>query len=134
MALPVSGGGYQFGDGNSSEAEFTPQAAAVAYTSTTVTLTAADLIAGIITSTNASAVGFTLPTAALMDAAVPNARVETAFDFVIINLGSSSGAVTMTAGTGWGTNVGSSTVAITTSARFRARKTGDAAWLLYRVA
>ena len=132
MALPNGTGGYQVGPG-ADEAQFAPQKAPVAYTGTTVTLAASDLANGLVTSTNASAVGFTLPTAALMDAAVPNARVDTAFDFVIINLGSSSGAVTMTAGTGWGTNVGSSTVAILTSARFRARKTGDAAWLLYRV-
>lgn len=133
MPLSSSGGGYQFGDGNVNEVELTPQAAAVAYTGTTVTLTTADLTAGIVTSTNASAVAFTLPTAALTDAAVPNARVDVAFDFVVINTGSTSGAVTMTAGTGW-TLVGSATVAITTSARFRARKTGTAAWTLYRVA
>ena len=134
MALPVSGGGYQIGDGNVNEVKLLPQAAAVAYTSTTVTLTVTDVATGIVTSTNASAVGFTLPTAAAMDAAFPNARVDTALEFVVVNLGSSSGAVTMTAGTGWGTNVGSSTVAISTSAQFRCRKTGDAAWLLYRIA
>lgn len=133
MPIATSGGGYQFGDGNVNEVDLTPQGAAVAYTSTTVTLTTADLIAGIVTSTNASAVGFTLPTAALTDAAVPNARNDVAFDFVVINTGSSSGAVTMNAGTGW-TLVGSASVAISTSARFRARKTGTAAWTLYRVA
>lgn len=133
MPIASSGGGYQFGDGNVNEVELTPQAAAVAYTATSVTLTVADLTVGLIQSTNASAVALTLPTAALTDAAVVNARVDTAFDFSVINTGSSSGAVTMTAGTGW-TIVGSATVAISTSARFRARKTGEAAYTLYRVA
>jgi hypothetical protein len=133
MPIASSGGGYQFGDGNVNEVDLTPQAAAVAYTSTAVTLTTADLTVGLIQSTNASAVALTLPTAALTDAAVVNARADVAFDFSVINTGSSSGAVTMTAGTGW-TIVGSATVAISTSARFRARKTGDAAWVLYRTA
>ena len=133
MPLATSGGGYQFGDGNVNEVELTPQPAATAYTATSITATTAELTTGILTSTNASAVALTLPTAALTDAAVPNARVDTAFEFAVINLGSASGAVTMTAGTGW-TLVGSATVAITTSARFRARKTGDAAWTLYRIA
>lgn len=133
MPIASSGGGYQFGDGNVNEVDLTPQAAAVAYTATSVTLTVADLTVGLIQSTNASAVALTLPTAALTDAAVVNARVDTAFDFSVINTGSSSGAVTMTAGTGW-TIVGSATVAISTSGRFRARKTGEAAYTLYRVA
>lgn len=132
MALPNGTGGYQVGPG-ADEAQFAPQKAPVAYTGTTVTLAASDLANGLITSTNASAVGFTLPTAALMDAEAPSAGNNTALEFVIINLGSSSGAVTLNAGTGFSV-VGLATVAISTSGRYRARKVADGSWVAYRAA
>lgn len=131
MALPNGTGGYQVGPG-ADEAQFAPQKAPVAYTGTTVTLAASDLANGLVTSTNASAVGFTLPTAALMDAECPSAGSNTALEFVIINLGSASGAVTLNAGTGFSV-VGSATVAISTSGRYRARKVADGSWVAYRV-
>ena len=74
MSLPNGTGGYQVGPG-ADEAQFAPQKAPVAYTGTTVTLAASDLANGLVTSTNASAVGFTLPTAALM---TPSARARAA--------------------------------------------------------
>lgn len=131
MAIANGTGGYQVGPG-ADEAQLAPQKAPVAYTGTTVTLAAADIANGLITSTNASAVGFTLPTAALLDAEVPNAGASTALEFVIINLGSASGAVTLNAGAGF-TVVGSATVAISTSGRYRARKVADGSWIAYRV-
>ena len=131
MALPNGTGGYQVGPG-ADEAQFAPQKAPVAYTGTTVTLAASDLANGLVTSTNASAVGFTLPTAAQMDAECPSAGNNTALEFVIINLGSASGAVTVNAGTGFSV-VGSATVAISTSGRYRARKVADGSWVAYRV-
>jgi hypothetical protein len=131
MALPNGTGGYQVGPG-ADEAQFAPQKAPVAYTGTTVTLAASDLANGLVTSTNASAVGFTLPTAALMDAEAPSAGSNTALEFVIINLGSASGAVTLNAGTGFSV-VGLATVAISTSGRYRARKVADGSWVAYRV-
>lgn len=131
MALPNGTGGYQVGPG-ADEAQFAPQKAPVAYTGTTVTLAASDLANGLVTSTNASAVGFTLPTAALMDAECPSAGSNTALEFVIVNLGSASGAVTLNAGTGFSV-VGSATVAISTSGRYRARKVADGSWVAYRV-
>jgi hypothetical protein len=133
MPLPQVGGGYQYTDGNLSEVALSVQGAPGATTATSVTLSAADLTGGLYTSNNTAAVAITLPTAALTDALLTNAKVNSAFELVIINLGSGSGAVTMTAGTGW-TLVGSATVAVTTSARFLARKTGDAAYTLYRIA
>ena len=131
MSIPNGTGGYQVGPG-ADEAQFSPQKAPVAYTGTTVTLAASDLANGLITSTNASAVGFTLPTAVLVDADSPNAGNNTAFEFVIVNLGSASGAVTLNGGTGF-TVVGSNTVAISTSGRYRARKVADGSWVAYRV-
>ena len=132
MALAQVGGGYQYTDGNLSEVALFNQSAPGATTSTSVTLTAVELTGGLYTSTNASAVAITLPTATLTDTLLTNAKVNSAFEIVFINLGSASGAVTVTAGTGW-TVVGSATVAISTSGRYLARKTGDAAWSIYRV-
>lgn len=96
------------------------------------TLTIAELLGGIITATKATAVALTLPTGALTDAAFDQLPVDTAFDWGVINLGSSSGAVTMTASTGH-TYVGNATVAISTSARFRTRKTADDTFVTYRI-
>ena len=50
----------------------------------------------------------------------------------IINTGATN-AATVIVGTGW-TIVGAAAVAAATSAQFRARKTGDGTWTLYRVA
>jgi len=132
MPIANGAGGYQIGTGNFDEVQFVPQLAPVAYASATVTLAASDLVNGLITSTLATAVGLTLPTAALMDAAEPNMGANSAFEFVIVNLGSSSGAVTLNGGTGFSV-VGLATVAINTSGRYRARKVTDGSWVAYRV-
>ena len=133
MALSSIGGGYQIGDGNVNEVKLGTMLAPGASTATTTTCTAAVMTGGAYTFTNASAVGVTTATGAQLDALLVNAKVNSSFDLVIINLGSASGAVTVTAGSGV-TLVGSATVAISTSARFTARKTADAAWSLYRMA
>ena len=96
------------------------------------TLTIAELRTRIVTATSASAVALTLPTGTLVDAAFTNLPDGASFDWSVINLGSSSGAVTMTAGTDH-TYVGSATVAISTSALFRTRKTADRTFVTYRV-
>lgn len=132
MSLPNGTSGYQVGAGNFSEPLLTPQAAPVAFTGTTATLTTQNLVNGLITSTQTAGVTLTLPTAALMNADFAGAKVNSAFDFTVINLGSSSGAVTMAPGTGF-TIVGATGVPIATSARFRARKSADNAWVAYRV-
>ena len=132
MALPNVGGGYQFNDGNVNEILLDTQGAPATAT-TTATLAAADITNGlIVASPGTSAASYTLPTATLLEAVVNNAKVDSAFEFGIVNLGTSSGALTIVAGTGW-TLVGSATVAITSSARFIARKTATGAWTLYRV-
>lgn len=96
------------------------------------TLTIAELLTGIITATSSSAVALTLPTGALTDAGVSMA-IGQSFEFVVINLGSSSGAVTMTAAASGHTYVGNATQAISTSARYRVRKTAAATFVTYRV-
>lgn len=99
------------------------------------TLTVAELLTRIVTATKASAVALTLPTGTLTDAGFFGglAKVNDSFEWAVINLGSSSGAVTMTAGTDH-TYVGAAVVAISTSARFRTVKTAANTFVTYRVA
>ena len=133
MALPTIGGGYQLGDGNVNEiilSEMTDPSTATA----TATLTAAQIANGmLVANPSTTAASYTLPTVALTEAVLVNAKIGSTFDLVIVNLGTSSGAVTVLVGTGW-TIVGNAVVAITSSARFTARKTDVGAWTLYRVA
>ena len=141
MALPNGSGGYQLGDGNTGEILFVAQPTPTSIAAGNATLTAAQLATRILLgSPGASAAAYTLPTAALTDAAFPSMPNNSSFDFTVINVdGSSSGVITMTTATGWtiGTSgsQGLMTVAATagTSISFRARKTGDAAWALYRL-
>lgn len=131
MALPNGAGGYQLGDGNVGEANLTVQGAPTALTAA-ATLTAAQLSNGLFTYTGA-AVNLTLPTVADLEAGVSSAqKVNSAFEFGIINIGGTN-AATLVVGTGW-TIVGVAAVSANTSARFLARKTGDGAWTAYRVA
>ena len=130
MAIPNGAGGYQVGDGNLSEVTMGVQSAPVAKTAA-ATLTAAELTNGIITYTGA-AVAITLPTVADTEVLVSSAKVNSSFDFSIINTGATN-AATLTVGTGW-TLVGVAAVAAVTSSTWRARKTGDGAWTAYRIA
>ena len=136
MALPNGAGGYQVGDGNLNEVILGVQPAPQTAT-TGATLTVAQITGGILLgSPGTTASTYTLPTGASLDSAVSSAKVNSSFDFSVCNVdGSSTGVITMTAGTGW-TIVGLATVAATagTTGAFRARKTGDGTWTLYRLA
>lgn len=140
MALPNSGGGYQFTDGNTNEIVMGVQAAPQTAT-TTATLTAAQVTGGLLVGTaGTGAVSYTMPTAAAIDAVFTNAKVNSTFDLKVVNLGTSSGIITMVVGTGI-TAVGNLLIAITGSAagvggaaQFLFRKTGDAAYTVYRIA
>lgn len=133
MPIPNSGGGYQYTDGNINEVIMGVQGAPQTATAT-ATLTAAQITGGLLVANpSTSAATYTLPTVASVEQVVSNAKVNSSFDLSVVNLGTSLGALTISAGTGW-TLVGSATVAITSSAQFTARKTGDGAWTLYRVA
>lgn len=104
-----------------------------AKTTTAVTLTTAELLTGIITSTQTAATTFTLPTGTLMDSGVSASIANNeSFDWSIINLGSTSGAVTVAVATAH-TVVGNMSVAISTSATFRSRRTAAATWVTYRI-
>lgn len=130
MAIPNGAGGYQLGDGNLSEVNIGVQSAPVAKTAA-ATLTAAELTNGIVTYTGA-AVNLTLPTVADLEVLVSSAKVNSCFDFSIINTGATN-AATVVVGTGW-TLVGVAAVSAVTSATWRARKTGDGSWTAYRLA
>lgn len=96
----------------------------------TGTLTAAEMLSGIVTTTSAAAVAATLDVATNLDAALPTSGAGDSFDFSIINTGGNT--LTVDTATGW-TLVGTMTVITVVSGRFRARKTGAGAWVLYRL-
>lgn len=134
MALPNGAGGYQVGDGNLNEVQIEVQSAPATATDT-ATLTVAQLTNGIILATPTAAAAYTLPTVALLEATVSSAKVNSSFDFTVINLASSDYDITMTTATGWTvTGGGVMVVQQASSAQFRARKTGDGTWQLYRLA
>jgi hypothetical protein len=135
MALPNGAGGYQLGAGNRAETTMgygdAPQTA-----TSTATLTAAQILGGVLVANpSTSAATYTLPTAALIDAALPNATVGSTFDLNLVNVGTSSGAVTLATATGL-TDGGNAfvAVAVTSSAAFRFRKTAEGAYTVYKIA
>jgi hypothetical protein len=130
MALPRVGGGYQVTDGNVSEAVLLVQGAPSTITTGSGTVTAAQLLSGIIITSNATPGTQTLPTVALLEAVLTNGKVDSGFEVSFINTGGAT--MTVAVGTGW-TLVGTVTAATLTSALFRARKTGDGAYTLYRI-
>ena len=130
MALPNGAGGYQFGDGNLNEINMVTQVAPTAKAAA-ATLTAAELATGIITF-NGTAGALTVPLGTDLDAAFPSMKVNSCFEFNIINTDAAD-AATVTANTGC-TLVGVAAVAAVTSCTWRVRKTGDATYVFYRVA
>lgn len=133
MALPINGGGYQIGDGNANEIDMIALTAPQTATSS-ATLTVGQLLGGLLVANpSTSAASYALPTGAAMDAAMANAHTDIAIFVPVVNLGTSSGALTFTASTGI-TIVGSAVVAVTSSAQFYLRKTDVATWVLYRIA
>ena len=129
MAFPSTGNGYQNTDGNVNEITLALQGTP-ATVSAAGTLTAAQLLTGLIVASGTPGTQ-TLPTVALLEAALPNVKVDSGFNLNLINTAGST--ATVATGTGW-TIVGTATAATVTSAAFRARKTGDGAWTLYRIA
>jgi len=137
MALPNGAGGYQVGDGNRNENVLGYMAAPLSQTGT-ATLSAAQVTAGmlLVGSGATTAQTYTLPAASTIEAIVSSATVDSTFDLIVVNLGTSSGtgALAMGSGTGF-TDGGNATVAlaITSSGIFRFRKTADNAYTVYRI-
>lgn len=137
MTIPKTSDPTQLGDGNPSNINTGVQADPQTATAT-ATLTAAQILGGLLVGNpSTTAATYTFPTVALLEAALPNTKVNQTFDLSMINLGTSTGIITIAVGAGW-TFVGMKTLPITTAAGssglYRARKTGEGAWTLYRVA
>jgi hypothetical protein len=135
MALPNGAGGYQVGAGNRQETIMGAMAAPQTATAT-ATLTAAQIVNQmLVANPSTTAATYTLPTGALIDDAVPNATVGSTFDLALVNIGTSTGTVTLAASTGV-TDGGNAFVATAAlgSHLFRFRKTADATYVVYRIA
>lgn len=90
-----------------------------ALTSDDPTLTVAQMVNGIVNvSGQTTAQDVTTPTAAAIVAAIPNCQVGSCFEFTLQNANTSSGAVTIVAGSGV-TLTGTTAVAITKTQIYR---------------
>lgn len=95
--------------------------------------TAAQLLGGMFSAAQTTAVTLTMPTGTAIDtgfAGVP--AVDIGFYFYVINTGSALGAVTVAVNTNV-TSLGSLVVAIGTSAQFRLRRTVANTYIMYRL-
>ena len=128
--LPNGAGGYQVGDGNLGEVTFGTSGIPTAYT-VAATLTTADLAGGAVVYTSASTADLTLPTVTVVNADLSSAKVNSSFDVALV--ATSTGVPTIVVGTGW-TLVGSGAGVASKSVLFRAVKTGEATYNLYRIA
>ena len=130
MALPNGAGGYQVGDGNLTEAHLVVQTIPTSLTADT-TLTAAQVAVGLVVCAKASdaTLTVTLPTAALLDAAIPSAKVGSAFELTICNNNNTGASSTVPVTTGTGITIfGSVTVPRFGAYTYRFVKTGDATY------
>ena len=130
MAFPNGAGGYQLGDGNLTEALLGVQTIPTTLTADT-TLTAAQVAVGLVVCKKASdaTLTVTLPTAALLDAAITSAKVGSSFDLTICNNNDTGTSSTVPVTTGTGITIfGSVTVPRFGAYTYRFVKTGDAAY------
>lgn len=139
MALPNGAGGYQVGAGNRQETIMGAMAAPQTATATATLAVSQVVNQMLVGNPSTTAATYTLPTAVQLDDAVPNATTGSTFDLTVVNLGTSTGLITMAVGTGI-TAVGNLIVPIAGSAAgacntaiFRFRKTGDGAYVVYRL-
>jgi hypothetical protein len=128
--LPNGAGGYQVGDGNLTEVNLSTSPVPTAYTAA-ATVTTLDLSGGLIVYTSSSAADLTLPTVTVTNADISSAKVNSSFDIALV--ATSTGVPTLVVGTGW-TLVGSGAGVASKSVLFRAVKTGEATYNLYRIA
>ena len=106
-----------------------PAPSAIA-TSTPVTLTATQTLSRILTCSPAAAASWILPTQATLDA-ITNLVIGRSFDWTIINT-SATYAITVN-DSATNTLVGLRTVAVSSSANFRTKKTATSTYVTYRI-
>ena len=128
--LPNGAGGYQVGDGNLGEVTLGTSNIPTALTAA-ATLTTAELSGGLVVYTSASTADLTLPTVAVVNADISSAKVNSSFDIALV--ATSTGVPTIVVGTGW-TLVGSGAGVASRSVLFRAVKTSETTYNLYRIA
>ena len=108
----------------------------LAATDAATTLTAAQVLGGMVTMTPTAARNLTLPTAALLVAAIPNAVVGSTVEILVVNNAAATHNITVVKGVGItdGSHADLLVVAAKTTARFRIRITnvGTPAALIYR--
>ncbi len=133
----VTAGGNLFARGRVVRAQAVPAAKTV-----TAAISAAELVAGLITTTGATGPSVhQLPTGTLIDAEIPGIATGDSFDFTIINTGTgASDDATITVNTDV-TIVGNPTVGsltdttiISGSGTFRARRSAANTYVVYRIA
>lgn len=96
-----------------------------------MTFSAANALAGIITATPTTARNIQAPTAASLLSAMAGEAVGDCFEVTIINLSASAAAMTLTVNTGT-TIVGSASIASASSATFIVRVASTSAVVFYR--
>ena len=128
--LPNGAGGYQVGDGNLGEVTLGVSAVPTAYTAA-ATLTTLNLAGGLVVYTSSSTADLTLPAVSVVNADISSAKVNSSFDIALV--ATSTGVPTIVVGTGW-TLVGSGAGVASRSVMFRAVKTGENTYNLYRIA
>jgi hypothetical protein len=128
--LPNGAGGYQLGDGNLTEVNLSTSPVPTAYTAA-ATVTTLDLSGGLIVYTSSSAADLTLPTVTVVNNDISSAKINSSFDIALV--ATSTGVPTIVVGTGW-TLVGSGAGVASRSVLFRAVKTGENTYNLYRIA
>ena len=128
--LPNGAGGYQLGDGNLTEVNLSTSPVPTAYTAA-ATVTTLDLSGGLIVYTSSSTADLTLPTVTVTNADISSAKVNSSFGIALV--ATSTGVPTIVVGTGW-TLVGSGAGVASRSVLFRAVKTGETTYNLYRIA
>jgi Ca2+-binding RTX toxin-like protein len=96
--------------------------------STTATLTGAELVTGILTTTGTNYT-ITLPSGANIESALTWAASNVALDFFIVN--TATGTITINANSN--TLIGNSTVATNNSAQLRIRRTATNTFTVYRL-
>ncbi len=106
---------------------------------TAVTLTAAELLTGIITGTHTAGAtqAYTLPTGTLLEAAVPTLQIGEGFEWTLINLSAAAAdSITVTAGTDH-TIVGDAVVIsvhVTTGGAITSRGCSSSTWITKKTA
>ena len=95
-----------------------------------VTLTAAEILGGLIDGTPTGAATYTLPTATLMAAALNQSGIGNAFEFTIKNSSAGANTITVAAGAN-GTGKGTLTIAQNNSKRFLLIMTAAATYDVY---